>query len=158
MLRLIERLLPPPLHRAGLQLAHGLRKRWWRLRKPLLTGVMVLGLDDAGRVLLVRHSYGAGMWTLPGGGLRKGEDPVRGAAREFAEELRCPFGPLAALGMLEGTLHGAPNRMHVFACPVQGMPDPDGREIVEARFFAADALPAHVGGRVARALALLQQR
>jgi len=151
-------LIPAPLHRAGLRLAHTLRKLWWRARKPLVTGVMVLARDGEGRVLLVRHSYGSGLWTLPGGGLRRGEDPAAAAAREFAEELRCASGPFTFLGIHEGTLHGAPNRMHVFACTISETPDPDRREIAEARFFAPDALPADAGSRVAMGLELLQQR
>ncbi|WEK47988.1 MAG: NUDIX domain-containing protein [Candidatus Andeanibacterium colombiense] len=155
MLHLIERLVPAPLHRAALRLAHRLRKLWWRTGVPRLAGVVVLARDPAGRVLLVRHSYGAGMWTLPGGGLHRGEDPARAAAREFAEELRCATGPLTLLEIHEGTLHGAPNRLHVFTCVTAETPAPDGREILEARFFAVDALPQNRGGRVALGLALL---
>jgi 8-oxo-dGTP pyrophosphatase MutT (NUDIX family) len=151
-------LIPAPLHRAGLRLAHAVRKVWWRVRKPLVTGVVVLARDSEGRVLLVRHSYGSGLWTLPGGGLRKGEDPAAGAAREFAEELGCPSGSLTSLGTHEGTLHGAPSRMHVFSGEIVGVPKPDGREIAEARFFAADALPQDAGSRVAMGLGMLQQR
>jgi 8-oxo-dGTP pyrophosphatase MutT (NUDIX family) len=151
-------LIPAPLHRAGLRLAHAVRKRWWRMRKPLVTGVVMLAQDGEGRVLLVRHSYGSGLWTLPGGGLRKGEHPEAAAKREFIEELRCAPGPLTFLGVHEGTLHGAPSRMQVFACTVSEPPDPDRREIAEARFFASDALPADAASRVAMGLELLQQR
>jgi 8-oxo-dGTP diphosphatase len=48
-----------------------------------------LCLDGAGRMLLCRISPGegdAGWWTLPGGGLAFGEDPVRGCLRELEEE------------------------------------------------------------------------
>lgn len=148
-------LIPAPLHRAGLKLAHGLRKAWWRLRKPLVTGVAVIARDGEGRVLLVRHSYGTGLWTLPGGGLRKGEGPAEGAAREFAEELRCAIGPLRFIGLHESTLHGAPSRMHMFTGEIASEPKPDGREIAEARFFAVDALPGDAGVRVAVGLSLL---
>jgi 8-oxo-dGTP pyrophosphatase MutT (NUDIX family) len=149
------RLIPAPLHRAGLRAAHAVRKVWWRLRKPLVTGVVVLARNAEGRVLLVRHSYGSGLWTLPGGGLRSGEDPMQGAAREFAEELGCEVSALAFLGVHQGTLHGAPSRTHVFSGTVAYAPRPDRREIAEARFFALDALPADVGSRVAMGLELL---
>lgn len=151
-------LIPAPLHRAGLRLAHTVRKLWWRARKPLVTGVVVLARDGEGRVLLVRHSYGSGLWTLPGGGLRKGEDPAIGAGREFGEELGCDVQALRFLGVHEGTLHGAPSRMHVFAGTVGGEPQPDGREIAEARFFALDALPRDTGSRVAMGVAMLGMR
>lgn len=48
-----------------------------------------IATDRDGRVLLVRVAHGyaeAGQWTLPGGGLQFGEDPVRGALRELTEE------------------------------------------------------------------------
>lgn len=37
------------------------------------------------RVLMVSHSYKSGQ-TLPGGGVRRGEEPAQGAARELREE------------------------------------------------------------------------
>ena len=61
------RLIPAPLHRAALVVAHQVRLRWWRIRKPLLLGCRVMAFDDQGRVLLIRHSYGSGRWMLPGG-------------------------------------------------------------------------------------------
>ena len=54
-----------------------------------------------GTVLLTRVSPngpGGGLWTLPGGGLAFGEDPVAGAAREVLEET----GYLVAPGELVG--------------------------------------------------------
>lgn len=151
-------LIPAPLHRAALQLAHAIRRRWWRIRKPQLNGVVVIASDQAGNILLVRHSYGSGLWTFPGGGLQRGEDPAAAAAREFAEELSCPTGPLSLLGVHEGTLHGAPSRIHFFAGSLAGTPRADGREIAEARFFARDNLPPDTGSRVAIGLAMLKQR
>lgn len=53
--------------------------------------VVVLALDDADRVALIRqyrHPLGMRIWELPAGLLDvDGEDPVRGAARELAEEV-----------------------------------------------------------------------
>lgn len=152
------RLIPPGLHRAGLRLAHALRRRWWRLARPRLEGVSIAAFDGDGRVLLVRHSYGTRRWCLPGGGLRKGEDPQAAAAREFAEELGVAVTDLSLAGVSDEILHGAANRVRLYAGTLTEMPRPDGRELVDARFFALDALPAPCSETVAARLRHLQQR
>ncbi|MUL43683.1 NUDIX domain-containing protein [Streptomonospora sp. PA3] len=42
---------------------------------------------EDGRVLLAQHA--SGDWTLPGGGVRHGEDPFDAVIREVAEETGC---------------------------------------------------------------------
>jgi len=150
------RLLPPPLHRSALRLAHRLRVLWWRWRRPLVEGVCIIARDGAGRVLLIRQSYGRGGWTLPGGGIRRGEDPAHAAAREFAEELRCALTALTLLAVREENLHGARNRVHLFAARLEGEPRPDGREVVAARLFDLKELPPGVSELARRRLALLR--
>ncbi|MFE7111159.1 NUDIX domain-containing protein [Streptomyces sp. NPDC057575] len=48
--------------------------------------------DAAGRVLLVKTSYGDG-WEVPGGGLDLGEDPWQAVQREVKEELGMDLTP-----------------------------------------------------------------
>ncbi|WP_054530853.1 NUDIX domain-containing protein [Erythrobacter sp. SG61-1L] len=150
-------LIPAPLHRAGLRLAHEMRKAWWRLARPQLTGVNVVVLNDAGEVLLVRHAYGSGKWTLPGGGLGRGELPEPGARREIAEELGREALDLLALGVNRRILHGAPCASHIYSARLNGDPRPDRREIAEARFFASDALPSDRVALVDAALGMMPQ-
>lgn len=134
-------LLPPSLHRSGLRLAHALRKRWWRIARPRLDGCRVIAVDSEGRVLLLRHSYGAQSWMAPGGGLRRGEPAVAAAMRELLEETGCALADPREIDVTDLNLHGANNRIHVVVGRTQGPPRPDGREILEAGFFALDNLP-----------------
>jgi 8-oxo-dGTP pyrophosphatase MutT (NUDIX family) len=134
-------LIPAPLHRALLKVAHRVRKRWRRIVKPKTAGVSVIGLDGEGRVFLVRHSYGSGLWSLPGGGLGYDEDPHACAHREIAEELGCALADLVLAAQMDETLHGAPHRAYVFTARFVGEPRLDGREVIDSAWFPLDGLP-----------------
>ncbi len=64
--------------------------RYWLLRtfgaQKEIAGVRVL-LVRNGRVVLVRHWFSPGIWTLPGGGIKKGETPTEAGVREVFEEI-----------------------------------------------------------------------
>jgi len=120
--------------------------------------VLLVAQNEHGHVLLVRHTYGRGLWTLPGGGRRRSEAPEAAAAREFAEELGCALAGLAFAGMHESELHGARLRRHVFAGVPAGEIRPDRREIAEAGFFPPDALPGECSPMLATYLAMAAGR
>ncbi|MCX7675764.1 MAG: NUDIX domain-containing protein [Alteraurantiacibacter sp.] len=158
MLQLIARLIPLRLHRLLYRMAHRLRTGFLRVAGGEVQGSAVIARDGKGHVLLVRHSYGSGLWAFPAGGIRRGEDPRVAAMREFAEELGAGLEDLVLLGVTVEDYHGARNVAHVFTGLIVGEPRPDGREIVEARFFAPDDLPPDRSATVARRLALLEAR
>lgn len=158
MLHLIEKALPAPLHRALLPLAHRVRHRWRRWFKRPIVGVSAVILNGAGEVLLLRHSYGPEVWGLPGGGMKPGEDPEQCVRREVREELGLELGEVTSLGTLEETLSGAPHTAHLFMAMTHAAPEPDQREVVEARFFPADALPERLGDVTRRRIAAWQGR
>lgn len=133
--------LPAPLHRWALGHAHATRKWLWRHTGPTLHGCRILALNAAGEVLLVRHSYGPPVWQPPGGGMHAGEDAIDAAARELAEELACTLEGAQLVAVEAEPLHGATNTVHIVCGRLIGLARPDGREILEARFFAPDALP-----------------
>jgi ADP-ribose pyrophosphatase YjhB (NUDIX family) len=53
---------------------------------PVALGVQALIVTPDGNVLLARHSYVKG-WSLPGGGVGRGEPPVAALLRELSEEI-----------------------------------------------------------------------
>ncbi len=154
MLLLIERLLPAALHRALLPIAHSVRHRWRSIRKAPLVGCQVVIGDRSGAIVLLRHSYGPKVWALPGGGVAKGELPDDAARREMAEELGLTIGPIDHVAVLEDIVSGSPHSVHIFRVVTDQMVKPDRREVVEARLFDRDALPANLSQRTAQCLAL----
>lgn len=134
-------LIPPPFHRQALRIAHELRKYWWRYARPDVTGCRVLAFDEEDRILLIRHSYGRKSWMPPGGGLRRNENPLAAAVREFGEEVGCPLHAPFTVDVVEESLLGARNVVHIVAGSVGGTPVPDGREVIAAAFFTASELP-----------------
>jgi 8-oxo-dGTP pyrophosphatase MutT (NUDIX family) len=154
-------LIPPPLHRVLYRIADTLRRQWWRVRRPRRRSVVVAAFDDAHRVLLVRHSYGRPLWSLPGGGMNRGEQPEQAAARELGEELSCGLTDLIEVGASEARISGSRDLQHLFAGRLVGAAVPDMREIVAVVLADPDELPEPCGQRtrqwVARAAAAVRE-
>lgn len=145
-------LIPAPLHRVALRIAHTLRKAWWRVRAPRVEGCRVLAFEPAGRLLLIRHSYLPDKWMPPGGGLGRREEPLSAARRELLEETGCRIEDARVVDRVIENLHGAGNVVHIVAGRTKDEPRPDMREVIEARFFHVDALPANLAGTLAEDL------
>jgi 8-oxo-dGTP pyrophosphatase MutT (NUDIX family) len=114
----------------------------------LATAATGLVFDDAGRVLLARHSN-AGLWVAPGGAIDPDESPVDAVVREVFEETGLHVEPVNLLGVFGGPsfrVHYANGDetgyvMVVFECRVLGgTPTPDGEEILELRWVAPDEI------------------
>jgi ADP-ribose pyrophosphatase YjhB (NUDIX family) len=141
----MTKLLPAPLHRALLPLAHGLRHKWRRWRRKPIAGVSVVITNLGGDVLLLKHSYGPKVWTLPGGGLKRGEDPAEAARREVHEELGLTLTRIEPVAVIKEEISRAPHTAYLFAATCDQRPQPDQREIIEARFFPSHSLPEPLG-------------
>lgn len=154
----MEQFLPAPLHRALLPLAHHLRHHWRKLTRAHIAGVSVIITNFAGDVLLLRHSYGPRVWALPGGGLKRGEEPEDCARREVFEELGIELGVVEPIGTIDEVLSGAPHTAHLFHSTCNKRPNPDGREVVEARFFPSHSLPEPLGSVTRRRIEAWRRR
>ena len=150
-------LIPRPLHRLLYRIAHFGRRKWLGWRGGTVHGASMIARDAQGRVLLVRHAYGSDQWCFPGGRIVRGEDPAVAAVREFREELGCGVRDLVFLGQIREPFHGAENRVELFTALVEGEPQPDGRELTHAAFFALDRLPPDLAITVPSRIGLLKQ-
>jgi ADP-ribose pyrophosphatase YjhB (NUDIX family) len=68
----------------------------------LLPAVSVLPVDDAGRVLLVRHTGHDDGWGILGGAVEPGESPAAAAVREAREEISAEIQLVRLLDVLGG--------------------------------------------------------
>ncbi|RRR72825.1 MAG: NUDIX domain-containing protein [Candidatus Viridilinea halotolerans] len=116
-----------------------------RVVRPVELGVRVLvPLDD--RVLLVRHRGGALPWSLPGGGVERGESPATTSVREVQEETGCPSEPQYLHGLFYAYGGGLTNYITVMVLAPRGpaRPPVGDLEIVDARFFPMADLPTNL--------------
>ncbi len=149
--------VPAPLLRLGLnafrRLPVSIRRRAVRAGTPSFTvGTVAVIRDAAGRVLLLQQRHTPG-WALPGGLLDPSESPEAAVTRELREELGLdvetrrlmPATPNAIIDPIARRVDV------VFALdgPADMGIDVDGLEVLEARWFAPEALPRCQAGTYA---------
>jgi ADP-ribose pyrophosphatase YjhB (NUDIX family) len=126
----------------GKILLKGMRP-FWRMRRGLTLGARGCVVDEAGRILLIKHSYMPG-WQFPGGGVEWGETAEFAAAREVKEEAGVEVtGPMQLHGLYSNfaTFPGDHVALYVIRQwhrPV--VPGPNA-EILATGFYAPTALP-----------------
>jgi 8-oxo-dGTP pyrophosphatase MutT (NUDIX family) len=100
-------------------------------------------LTSGDDVLLVRHTYGRRrQWDLPGGGLRRREEPLDGIRREISEELGVELTQPVFLGELFERIGGKHDQLWCFSEEVRDRTvTPSAVEIAEARWFPRHSLP-----------------
>lgn len=103
-------------------------------------GVFAAIFDDQRRVVCVKRAYGPRNWTIPGGGMEKGESPVDALRREVEEET----GYIVQVTRLVG-VYSAPFRndlVLMFEAETIGQSEwHPNDEIAQVGFFRRDELP-----------------
>lgn len=85
---------------------------YWFVFRPKTSGAKVI-VTCRGEIMLVSHTYGYKL-TLPGGGIKNGEDPQEAAKRELKEEVGIIANDLHYLGKIVSNAEYKVDTIHVF--------------------------------------------
>ena len=151
--------MPVPYTPAGLLyklLLYPLLRLYWRVLRPEVLGVRCL-VECEGRVLLIRNPYGPMKWDLPGGGVRRGEEPERAARREVLEEVGVTLSGLQLLGRYTGTEYYDRDTVVCFYARADNQTiKPRRAEVYEEGWFEWGHLPRPLSREVGKIIELYQ--
>ena len=138
--------------------ASPIRKTYWFTFRPKNRGAKCL-IENSGEFLLIRTTYGRKIWTIPGGGAKKGEGLVETAKREAYEETGLNVEKLRKIDEFLNTkeykrdwveiYHGYSTNRNISIDPI---------EIAEVGWFPASNLPEIRSARVDQALVALMRK
>lgn len=114
-------------------------------------GVALVALNEANEVFMLRHVFHPYFeWGLPGGWLKKNEAPEAGVLRELKEET----GLTAVLDSAVAVSHSLhpPHIGIAYAGQVRMEQIQLSHEIIEARWFPLDSLPAPISPHTKQAI------
>jgi 8-oxo-dGTP pyrophosphatase MutT (NUDIX family) len=146
-----------PLLRLAYRVGYRVLRVWWAIARPQKRGVKCV-LTRGDEILLIRHTYGGGArrWELPGGGVKRREEPLVAARRETREELGLDVDDWKPLGDLFERIDRKRDRLWCFASEI-GRDRPielDRAEVEEAEWFPRGDLPEERAKYVTRIVAL----
>lgn len=131
----------------ALLVRHALR----RIARPVRLGVRALVVEHE-HILLVR-THGSQKWSMPGGGVKRGESLRAAAEREACEETGCVVEAQRLLGIYTKGHEGMTNHVAVFICrSLSPLTRGFNIEIAEARYWPIDSLPETTSGSLQRRL------
>jgi 8-oxo-dGTP pyrophosphatase MutT (NUDIX family) len=147
--------LRDPLLRLAFRIGYRLLQVRSLVARPPHRGVKCVLTRDR-EILLVRHTYGPRRrWELPGGGVKRREEPVDAARREIREELGIEIDDWTELGDLWDRMVRRRDRLWCFSAEIGDRPlRLDRAEIAEAEWFPRGRLPPHVDRYVSRIAAM----
>ena len=146
------------LRRLGYRTAYRVLQVFWFVVRPSKHGVKCL-VTCRDRVLLVRHTYGDRAWDIPGGAIKRAEQPLTAAGREMSEELGLNGVQWVPIGEVRGRVNHRRDTIHCFRAEIcEPALTIDRGELAAVDWFARTALPddlaPYVGSVIARAAAI----
>ncbi len=111
-----------------------------RVNDQFLIGVTGIIFNSKGEILLVSHTYrDGGLWSLPGGYVKKGEHPKEGLEREIEEETGLVVSADERLKLR--TDRTSPRIDVTYMGKYMGGEFRESKEVKKAKFFSFDNLP-----------------
>lgn len=96
-------------------------------------------VEAEGKILLVKGWYDGTVWSLPGGGIHKGEDPVLSAIREVSEEVSVDLNAskMVDLGDDDYRQSGLSFALKRYGCMLDKLPSTEKQqlEILDIKWF-----------------------
>lgn len=132
------------------------RKAYWFIFHPKTYGVKVL-IENNGKFLMIRNTYGRKRWTFPGGGKKRNETPESAAKREAKEEVGVILENLVYLGEYFNTRQYKRDTVYCFyGKRNDARYEIDNDEIEEAKWFALSEMPSFKSPAVQSVLRLYE--
>ncbi len=133
------------IRRLGYRSAYSALRVYWFVVRPSSRGVKCV-ITHGEYVLLVRHTYGPSTWELPGGAIRRGEEPVTTAIREMNEELGISIEDWTRQGEAVVETDHRHDRVQFFTAEVSALKiEINQAELSEAQWFSRRQLPPNLG-------------
>lgn len=136
------------------KLADPIRRFYWFIVRPTRKGVKCL-IEYQGKFLFIRNSYGSKKWTIPGGGVNRGESLESAAVRETREEVSIIPTNLINLGTYVHEKEYKHDNLTIFYTNIQSPKFTiDPVEIEEARWMSFDEVPEPRGSAITKTFSL----
>ena len=117
------------------------RKAYWFIFRPKTYGVKCL-IENDGKFLFIRNSYGKHGWTFSGGGVHRKETPEEAVKREVREELGINIQEVKELGEYMNTKEYKRDIVYCFYSKVSNQEiSIDKSEISEAQWLSLNDVP-----------------
>jgi len=124
-----------------LRIFHQLLQIYWFLFRPKKMGAKVVVICND-NILLVKHTFNPSYWTLPGGGVKRGEEPINAARRELKEEIGRNVDNLEFLRIVHNKSQYKEDTIYTYYTKFEDKNIiKDDLEILEARWFPVNQLP-----------------